>query len=214
VEGIVNESFESINASKLMKRMVVVAALIIIIIGIVFYRSLAALPFALGVLATSGLNMFKVRMLERTVQKVVSMDDQEAGKNVVRLQYLLRYLLTGIVLVAIGLIQNYTTPPPFYSSRESYIGVWAALFPNGPEALLNAPLISIWGALAGIFTLQISIILVRTRKLEKDGDNFIIYDNEIDTEQGREGNNGNIATNNDENNVANDEKNVINDEKM
>ena len=197
-----------------MKRMVVVAALIIIIIGIVFYRSLAALPFALGVLATSGLNMFKVRMLERTVQKVVSMDDQEAGKNVVRLQYLLRYLLTGIVLVAIGLIQNYTTPPPFYSSRESYIGVWAALFPNGPEALLNAPLISIWGALAGIFTLQISIILVRTRKLEKDGDNFIIYDNEIDTEQGREGNNGNIATNNDENNVANDEKNVINDEKM
>jgi len=166
---------EAPKASKLMVRMVIISALVIIVIGAVYYRSLAAIPFTFGVLITSGLNIIKLRMLERTVYKVAYMDDPEMGKNVVRLQYLLRYFLTGAVLVAVGLIHNYTTPPPFYSSRETYFGVWAALFPNGPQSLLSAPLISIWGALAGIFTLQLSVILVRSMKLEKDGDNFIEY---------------------------------------
>jgi len=155
--------------------MIPVAALVIIIIGFLFYRSLAVLPFAFGVIITSVLNIIKVRMLERTVEKIVNMDDQETGKIVIRFQYLIRYFLTAIVLVAIGLIHNYTTPPPFYSSRETHLGVWAILFPNAPEALLSAPLISIIGALAGIFTMQISVILVRALKLEKDGDNFIEY---------------------------------------
>jgi len=163
--------------------MVAVAAFVIIVIGALFYRSLAAVPFALGVLITSGLNVLKLRMLERTVLKVVDMDDRETGKNYVRIQYLLRYFLTAIVLVAIGLIHNYTTPPPIYSSRDSFIGVWAALFPNGPEALLGAPLISLWGALAGIFTMQLSVILVRSMKLEKDGDNFIAYDDNISKDE-------------------------------
>ena len=171
-----NDTNESPNPSKLMRRMIVVSALAIIVIGAVFYRSLAAIPFALGVMVTSGLNIIKLRMLERTVRKVINMDDQEAGKNVVRLQYLFRYFITGVVLVAVGFIYNYTTPPPFYSSRENYFGVWAALFPNAPEALLNSPLISIWGAIIGIFTMQLSVILVRSMKLEKDGDNFIKYD--------------------------------------
>jgi len=171
---------EPLKPTRLMKRMVLIAALIIIVAGAIFYRSLAALPFALGVLATSGLNIFKLRMLERTVQKVIYMDDQEAGKNVVRLQYLLRYFMTGVVLVIIGLIHNFTTPPPFYSDREGYIAVWATLFPNAPEALLTAPFISIWGALFGIFTLQLSVILVRSLKLEKDGEHFVKYEDDED----------------------------------
>jgi len=179
--------------------MVVVSALAIILIGAVFYRSLTVIPFALGVLVTSGLNIIKLRMLERTVRKVINMDDQETGKNVVRLQYLFRYFITAIVLVAVGLIYNYTTPPPFYSSRENYFGVWAALFPNAPEALLSSPLISIWGAIIGIFTMQLSVILVRSMKLEKDGDNFIKYDEngEVITD-GEEAGNANADT--DENN--------------
>jgi len=178
-----NDSFEPPNPSRLMIRMVVVAALVIIVIGAVFYRSLAAVPFALGVMVTSGLNIIKVRMLEQTVRRVVKMDDQEAGKNVVRLQYLLRYFITGVVLVAVGLIQNYTTAPPIYSSRESYFAVWAVLFPNAPESLLSSPFISIWGAIIGIFTLQLSVILVRSMKLEKDGDTFIEYEEDDDTEK-------------------------------
>ena len=174
-----------------MIRMVMVAALAIIVIGAVFYRSLAAIPFTFGVLITSGLNIIKLRMLERTVHKVVYMEDPEMGKNVVRLQYLLRYFLTGAVLVAVGLIHNYTTPPPFYSTRDAYFGVWAALFPNGPEALLSAPLISIWGAIAGIFTMQLSVILVRSMKLEKDGDTFIEYNDDED-DGSKEENAGNV----------------------
>jgi len=192
------DNVQQTKASKLMIRMVMIAALVIIVIGAVYYRSLAVLPFAFGVLITSGLNVIKLQMLEKTVQKVVHMEDQEAGKNLVRLQYLLRYFLTGVVLVAVGLIGNYTTPPPFYSSRESYIAVWATLFPNAPESLLNAPLVSIWGALAGIFTLQLSVMLVRMFKLEKDGDNFIEY---VDDEDEKESEND---ENNDENNSANE----------
>ena len=168
--------------SKLLIRMIGVAALLIILIGIIYYRSFAALPFSFGVVILSGLNILKVRMLESTVQRVADMNtgEEELGKNVIRIRYLLRYFLTGIVLVAIGLIQNYTTEPPLHSGRTVYINVWAVLFPNGPDSLLSAPLISIWGAVAGLFTLQIAVIIVRSFKLEKDGTNFIKY--EDDTE--------------------------------
>ena len=165
---------ESPKASKLMIRMVIVAAVVMIFGGSVFYRSLAAIPFMFGVLITSGLNVIKLRMLEKTVFKVVHMDDQESGKNVVRFQYLLRYFMTGAVLVLIGIIHNYTSAPPDYSSR-AYLAFWAAIFPNAPEALLNAPAISIWGALFGLFTLQLSVFFVRSMKLEKDGTEFIEY---------------------------------------
>jgi len=173
---------EPIRPSRLMIKMVFISALIIIAAGVVYYiatnQFLAVIPFALGVMASSGLNIFKLRMLERTVQKVIYMDDQEAGKNIVRLQYLLRYFMTGVVLLAIGLIHNFTTPPPFYSDRDGYIAVWATLFPNAPEALLTAPFISIWGALFGIFTLQLSVIIVRLLKLEKDGEHFVKYEDD------------------------------------
>ena len=182
-----NENIESIKPTKIMMRMIMVSALILIVVGIIYYRSLAALPFALGVMATSGFNLLKLRMLEKTVQKVINMEDQEAGKNLVRIQYLLRYFLTAIVLVAIGLISNYTTAPPFYSERATHFAVWAAIFPNGPESLLSAPLISVWGALAGLFTLNISGMLIKFFKLEKDGTEFIKYDDEDDADAGSDG---------------------------
>ena len=177
---LMNEATEPFLPSQFMRKMVLVAAAIIIVIAAVFYRSLAVIPFALGVLATSFLNVYKIRMLERTVEKVLDMENQQDGKNAVRLQYLLRYFLTGVVLVIIGIIQNYTSPPPFYSSREWYIAVWAILFPGAPEALITAPLISIWGAIFGIFTLQLSVLFLRIFKREKDGTNFIKYEDDED----------------------------------
>jgi len=177
-----NDIYESPKVMMLMKRMVIAAAAVIIIIAAVVYRSFAIIPFALGVIISSGFNIFKLRMLEMTVHKVLIMDDVEAGKNTVRLQYLIRYFLTGVVLVAVALIDNYTTPPPIYSNRESYLAVWALLFPNGPQSLLSSPLISIMGALFGIFTLQLSIFAVRFMKLEKDGTEFIKYEDDEDPE--------------------------------
>ena len=183
--------------SILMSRMVGLSALLIIVIGIIYYRSLVAIPFALGVIITSALNIVKIRMLENTVQKVASMDveDKDTGKNIVRFQYLFRYFITGVVLIAIGLIQNYTTPPPEYGSRTAYFAVWAALFPQAPESLLTAPLISVWGAIAGVFTLQISVFIVRSLKLEKDGENFIKYEDDTESD------NDDSIEKNDENNV-------------
>jgi len=210
-----NDNSVSKNPTVLMTRMVLISALLIIVIGVVIYRSLAALPFAFGVLITSGLNIIKIRMLEQTVRKVIEMEDPEAGKNVVRLRYLLRYFLTGIVLVAVGLVHSYTTPPPLYSSRGSYLAVWSMLFPGGPEALLSSPLISIWGALAGIFTLQLSVILVRSMKLEKDGDNFIEYtdDDEEAAEDDEAATDDDEAVSEDDEAASEDKCNVENESK-
>ena len=198
--------------SKLLIRMIGVAALLIILIGIFYYRSFAALPFSFGVLILSGLNILKVHMLESTVQRVADMStgEEELGKNVIRIRYLLRYFLTGIVLVAIGLIQNYTTEPPLHSGRTVYINIWAVLFPNGPESLLSAPLISIWGAVAGLFTLQIAVIIVRSFKLEKDGVNFIKYEDDTETVEDADSDDDNTGFD-DSNDEKEDENNVEND---
>jgi hypothetical protein len=108
--------------------------------GAVFYRSLEALPFAFGAIVTSALNVVKILMLERTVKKTLDMEDQNTGKNYVRLQYLFRYFITAVVLVIIGLI--HTRSPIHF--------------------------ISIWGALFGVFTMQIAVIITRHTKLEEE----------------------------------------------
>ena len=118
--------------------MICAAALVIIVGGAIFYRSIEALYFAFGVILTSALNVLKIYMLERTVNRTLDMDDKETGSNFVRLQYLVRYFLTGAVLLGVGLIWLYVEPP----------------------------FINIWGAVLGVFTLQIAVIIVRHRKLE------------------------------------------------
>ena len=118
--------------SKRMIQVVLITALAMMAGGAVFYRSLEAFPFALGVLLTSALNAGKILMLERTVKRAIDMEDPKSGKNYVRIQFLLRYFLTAAILVAAGL----------------------------------TPFISVWGALFGIFTLQISVIIVRVMKLD------------------------------------------------
>ena len=148
-------------------------------------------------------------MIERTVEKVIDTDDEQTGKNIVRLQYLFRYFLTGIVLLAIGLIQNYTSPPPIYSAREWYIGVWAFLFPGAPEALLTAPLINIWGALFGIFTLPASVFLLRVFKPEKDGTNFIKYEDDDDDDDDVSNDDAEIEANEDEIGTENRDETII-----
>ena len=198
-----NENFEPLKPTRILKKMVVISAFIIIVIGVIYYRSLVSIPFTLGVFVSMALNILKLRMLERTVQKVINMDDQEAGKNVVRLQYLLRYLMTGVVLVAVGLIHSYTSEPPFYRDHN-WFSVWGTIFPNAPASFKAAPFISIWGAIAGLFTLQLSVIIIRFMKLEKDGTNFIKYedDEEENTDEAVAIDcDGSDSENNDENNV-------------
>ena len=114
------------ETAKKMVCIIGVSSFVFILAGAVYYRSLSALPFALGVLLTSALNALKILLLERTVEKAVVMEEQGAA-NYVRLQYFLRFMLTGLVLIAAALL----------------------------------PFISLWGAVAGTFTLQIAAYAVK-----------------------------------------------------
>ena len=128
------------HASKKMILVIGISVLVLIVAGAIFYRSIEALYFAIGVILTSALNVLKVAMLERTVKKVIDMDEPNAGKNYVRFQYLIRYFLTGLVLLAAGLVSAYVKPP----------------------------FINIWGAVAGVFTLQIAVISVRSMRPDEN----------------------------------------------
>ena len=75
-----------------------ISSLIIIIIGAVFYSE-QILPFTLGVILMAGLNVFKVLSLERAVNKAVDMTKEKSAGNYIRVQFLLRYILTAAVLV-------------------------------------------------------------------------------------------------------------------
>jgi len=126
-------------------RMIVLVALAMIAGGTLYYSLLQelyeALPFAFGVLVTSAFNIFKLKMLERNIHKTLEMDNPDTGKNYIKLQYLLRYFLTAVVLVVIGLLHIYVDSPR---------------------------IISIWGALFGLFTIQIALLFVRHTKLIED----------------------------------------------
>ena len=120
-----------------MLALIAAQALVIIVLSVVFFRSMEFLPFAYGVLLTCALNCVKVLLIERTVQKTVTM--QSGGLAFGWGQYMLRFLLTGAVLVLAAL----------------------------------SPYISLWGAVAGIFTFQVSAYMLRifiardNAKLEK-----------------------------------------------
>jgi len=129
------------ETSKRIIRVICISAVVMAAGGVIAFSALEsrtqfeALLFAAGVAATSLLNVGKIILLERTVKITLEMDNPESGKNYVRLQYLLRFFLTGVVLLGIGLIGYFT----------EYISIAI-------------------GALAGVFTMQIAIIIVRHMK--------------------------------------------------
>ncbi|NLK35677.1 MAG: hypothetical protein GX301_09615 [Gracilibacteraceae bacterium] len=86
--------------SDLAKRMILTIlsiALICILGSVIYYRSLAFLPFMFGVLIGSALSIAKVFLVERTVDKVLAMEKKVAG-NYVSIQHIMRLLLSGVVL--------------------------------------------------------------------------------------------------------------------
>ena len=116
-----------------------VVAGIVVSLAVNSIDSMQALYFPLGVILSSALNVLKVVLLERAINKTLDMDEPKAGSNYIRIQYLMRYFLSGAVLLAAGLITKYVDPP----------------------------FINIVGALVGIFTMQISVIVVRSMKIEE-----------------------------------------------
>lgn len=108
----------SIPAKKMIF-IIIVLAVVLIVVGVVlcltldFFSPDDAFPYALGLLLTSALNVFKVFVIEKQSQRIMKMDDPKTGKHFVTFQYFIRYILTGLVLVAAALI-------PF-------IGLWGAI---------------------------------------------------------------------------------------
>jgi len=101
--------------------------------GLLYHRSPAAIPFALGTLLGGALSVIKVIWLDRTVAKVSAMDAARAA-NYFNVRHFLRFVITGLVLLAAALI----------------------------------PFIDIWGAAAGVFTLQIALFLIKRHPEARD----------------------------------------------
>ena len=80
-----------------------VVALVMMIGGVIFHRSIdQIIPFVLGVLLTTALNVVKLLMIERTAERIVALGEGEGkAKAIAGFQYLIRYFLTfAVFLVA------------------------------------------------------------------------------------------------------------------
>ena len=87
------------NISAISKRMMLVISLssiVLLIAAIAYYRSMAFVPFALGLLIGSGFNVWKVIALENTLQKAVL---QQKSANYIQIHVFIRFILTGLLLV-------------------------------------------------------------------------------------------------------------------
>lgn len=92
--------------SLLGKRMVyaiLIITLVCTLASIIYYRSLGFLPFLFGICLGSAVSIAKVFLLDRAVDKALTMEDKHAS-NYVGLQHLLRLLLSGLVLVLGALV--------------------------------------------------------------------------------------------------------------
>lgn len=76
---------------------ILIISLICVLGSVVYYRSMASIPFVLGVLVGSAVSIVKVFLLERTVDKAITMDIGKAG-GYVSLQHVLRLLFSGAAL--------------------------------------------------------------------------------------------------------------------
>ena len=98
------------------KKMILVLCILLVIIIVasgVYYRSFAFLPFAIGASLVVALNIVKVIMLDRAVDKALNMTEASDAGNYIRVQYFLRFILTGAVLV--------------FAATSPYINLWGAV---------------------------------------------------------------------------------------
>ena len=91
------------------KQIVLIICIAIIIMGFggIFYRSLGAFPFALGVIITSSFAVVKVKWLEANINLMEFIEGEVAQLNYIRIHGLLRLLATGAVLVGVVYFDRY-----------------------------------------------------------------------------------------------------------
>lgn len=116
--------------SAIAKRMLLVVCLSLPLLaagGFAYYRSLALfLPFLCGALLGTALGVGKVILLDRAVAGIAGME-KERGMNYARLQQLLRFLLTGAVLVIAALLP-FERRQPLWGAAASVLAYQAAVY--------------------------------------------------------------------------------------
>ena len=100
--------------------------------------------FSLGVIITSALNCLKIYLIEQTALKISNMDVPEAGKGYAYVMYILRYLLTALVVVIVVFTMYLITgETPFIT------------YDTGRSTLYDPMII---GLIVGLFTMKIAVI--------------------------------------------------------
>lgn len=92
--------------SALAKRMTIAILIITLVCvagSVIYYRSLAFLPFIIGAFLGAGISICKVFLLEHAVNRAITMEKQRSV-NYITLQNLLRMLLSGVALLLGALI--------------------------------------------------------------------------------------------------------------
>jgi len=89
--------------SRKMILVIVVLAGILCLGGLVFFRSVQAFPFGLGILAACAVNVVKIILLERMIRQAEASEGHYPTHRVY-LQYFLRFVLTAGVLLLAGLL--------------------------------------------------------------------------------------------------------------
>ena len=113
---------------KMIKAMTCISVLMMVA-GIGIFRSYLAIGFALGVGLSLVLNIVKVLWLKYAVNRAVNMQSSAAG-IFISANYIIRFLLTGLVLVAAHFL-------PVVDMFGAVIGLLAMPFANYVVHFLN-----------------------------------------------------------------------------
>lgn len=105
-----------------MVRAVICISVLMMVGGVVAFRSSFAVAFALGVGMTMILNVVKIIWLRYCVTRAVSMASG-SGTAFIGIHYILRFVLTGLVLVAAHFI-------PFTDMFGAVVGLLSLPFAN------------------------------------------------------------------------------------
>ena len=114
--------------NKMLKAIICIAFLMMVS-GAVLFRSYYAIGFALGVGMSLALNVGKVLWLKYAVNRATVMEPGAAGAYI-SIHYVLRYILTGLVLVAAHFL-------PVVSMFGAAIGLLSMPFANYAVHFIN-----------------------------------------------------------------------------
>ena len=82
---------------------ILLLTLLSLVIAVLVYRSLAVLPFVYGLLMAVAVSLVKVLLLERAVNRALTMEKNKAGLYV-SVQHLLRLALSVVPLLIAALV--------------------------------------------------------------------------------------------------------------